>query len=53
VIASDTMFDCRAGFQVKLSDENIAEIECPSVVTMATNFGTKIDINWLCVNDSD
>jgi len=22
-------------------------------VTMATNFGTKIAINWLCVNDSD
>jgi len=23
------------------------------VVAMATNFGTKIAINWLCVNDSD
>ena len=22
-------------------------------VAMATNFGTKIAINWLCVNDSD
>jgi len=28
----------------------------PAVLTdvdMATNFGTKIAINWLCVNDSD
>jgi len=28
----------------------------PSVlrdVAMATNFGTKIAVNWLCVNDSD
>jgi len=28
----------------------------PALVTdvaMATNFGTKIAINWLCVNDSD
>jgi len=23
------------------------------VVAMATSFGTKIAINWLCVNDSD
>jgi len=38
---------------VKLSDEDIAEIECLSVVAVATNFGTKIAINWLCVNDSD
>jgi len=22
-------------------------------VTMATNFGTKIAVNWVCVNDSD
>jgi len=22
-------------------------------IAMATNFGTKIAINWLCVNDSD
>jgi len=30
---------------VKLSDEDIAEIECQRVVAMATNFGTKIAIN--------
>jgi len=41
------------GFRVKLSDEDIAEIKCPRVVAMATNFGTKIAFNWLCVNDSD
>jgi len=40
-------------FGVKLSDEDIAEIECQRDVAMATNFGTKIAINWLCVNDSD
>ena len=38
---------------VKLSDEDIAVIECLRVVAMATHFGTKIAINWLCVNDSD
>ena len=38
---------------VKICDEDIAEIECLRVVAMATNFGTKIAINWLCVNDSD
>jgi len=32
------------GFRVKLSDENIVEIECLRVVAMATNFGTKIAI---------
>ena len=37
---------------VKLSGEDIAETECLRVVAMATNFGTKIAINWLCVNDS-
>jgi len=41
------------GFRVKLSDEDIAEIECLRVVAMATNLGTKIAINWHCVNDSD
>jgi len=52
VIASDTMFGYRGWvFGVKLSDEDIAEIGCLRVVTMATNFGTKIAINWLCVND--
>jgi len=28
----------------KLSDEDIAEIECLRVVAMATNFETKLDI---------
>jgi len=40
---SDTVFG------VKLSDEDIAKIECLRVVVMATNFW----INWLCANDSD
>ena len=52
-IASDTQFDSRQGwvFGVKLSDEDIAEIECQRVVAMATNFGTKIAINRFCVDD--
>jgi len=37
----------------KLSHEDIAEIECPRVVAVATNLGTIIAINWLCVKDSD
>jgi len=53
-IASDTQFDSRGlVFEVKLSDEDIAEIECQRVAAMAANFGTKIAINWLCVDDSD
>ena len=52
MIASDTQFDSRGGFSgVKLSDEDTAEIECQRVVAMATNFGTKIAINWLCVDE--
>ena len=48
------LYYSRGGFSgVKLSDEDIAEIECQSFVAMATNFGTKIGINWLCVDDSD
>jgi len=42
-IASDTLFDSRSWFfGVKLSNENIADIECLRVVAMATIFGTKI-----------
>jgi len=41
------------GTGVNLSDEDIAEIERLRVVAMATSFGTKIAIRWLCVNDSD
>jgi len=44
MIASDTQFDRGWVFGVKLSDENIAEIECLGVVAMATNFVTKIAI---------
>ena len=55
MLASDTLFDSRGWvFGVKLSDENIvAKIECLRVIVMARNFGNKIAINWLCVNDSD
>ena len=41
------------GFRVMLSDEDIAEIQCQRVVAVATDFGTKIAINWLCVDDID
>jgi len=53
MIASDTQFDSRGWvFGVKLSDEDIglAVIECQRVVAIATKFGTKIAINWLCVD---
>jgi len=54
MIASDMLFNSRGWvFGVKLSDEDIAEIECQRVAAVATNFGTKIAINWLCVDDSD
>jgi len=54
MIASDTQFDSRGWvFEVKLSDKDVAEIECPRVVAMVANFGTKIAINWLCLDDSD
>ena len=32
------------GFRVKLSEENIVEIDYPRVVAMVTNFGTKVAI---------
>jgi len=49
IIASDTLFDSRGWiFGVKLSDKDIVEIECLTVVAMATNFGTKIAILVLC-----
>jgi len=32
------------GFWVKLSKENLAEIECLRVIAMANSFGTKIAI---------
>ena len=51
--ASDSLFDYGAGFRVKLSNVGIAEIEGLRDVAVATNFGTKICYNWLCVNDSD
>ena len=38
---------------MELSDEDIAEIKCIRAVAMATNFGTKIAVNYLCVSDSD
>jgi len=40
-------------FGVKLSNEDISNIECLRVITVATNFRTKIAFNWLGVNDSD
>ena len=54
MIAGDTLFDSRGWvFGVKLSDDDIADIECLRVIAMATNFGTKIAVNWLCVNNSN
>jgi len=51
MIASDMQFDSRGGFLGSSYDPmKTAEIECLRVVAMATNFWTKIAINWLCVN---
>ena len=51
---SDTLFDSRGWvFGVKLSDEDIASIECLRVIAIATNFVINIATNWLCVDDSD
>jgi len=52
MIASDTLFDYRSGFSGQAIRKEIAEIERLRVVAMATNCGSKITINWLCVNDS-
>jgi len=41
------------GFRIRVSEEDIAKIECLRVVDMATSFWNKVAINWLCVNDSD
>jgi len=48
MIASDTLFDSRGWvFGIKLSEENIVEIECLRVVAMATHFGTKIALTGI------
>jgi len=51
--ASDTLFDSRGGFSGSSYLMKTAKIERLRVVAMATSFGTKIAINWLCVNNSD
>jgi len=46
--AGDSLFNSYGWvFGVKLSDEDIAEIECPRHVAMATNFGTTLAANGL------
>jgi len=47
--ASDSLFDSRGRFYgVKLSREDIAEIEGLRAVAMGSNFWTKIAITGLC-----
>ena len=44
------------GLCARMDRRNLVLDGDPAVLTdvvMATNFGTKIAINWLCVNDSD
>jgi len=38
--ASNSVFDSMSGFFRSNSDEDIAEINCPKHIAMATNFGT-------------
>jgi len=49
MIASNTQFDSGGGF----SGSIYPEIECQRVIAMATDFGPKVVINWLCVDNSD
>jgi len=44
-VAMATLFDSRGGFSGSSHPMKTAEIECLRVVSMATNFGTKIAIN--------
>jgi len=45
IIASDTLFDSRGWvFGVKLSDEDVADVEFLRNFATVTNFGTKIAI---------
>jgi len=53
MIASDTQFNSRGGFSGSSYPMKTADIECQRIVATATNFGTKIAINWLCVDDSN
>ena len=39
MVTSDTLFDLGVGFRVRLSDEDIAKIECLRDAAMATTFG--------------
>jgi len=53
MIAIDTLLDSRGGFLGSSYPMKTAEIEFLRVVAMTTNVGTKIAINWLCLNNSD
>jgi len=44
MIASNTPFDSKGGFSGSSYPKKIVEIECLTVVAMATNLGTKIAI---------
>jgi len=44
-VAMATLFDSRGGFSGSRHPIKTAEIECLRVVSMASNFGTKIAIN--------
>ena len=48
--ASNSLFDFRVGFRgqaLKLSNEDVAEIESLGDVAMASNFGTTLPANGL------
>ena len=53
MIGSGTLFHSRGGFLGSSYPMKTAEIERLRVVAMATNFGTNIAINWLCVDNSN
>ena len=41
------------GLWARMGHRDHGGLEVLRDIAMATNFGTKIAINWLCVNDSD
>jgi len=53
MIASDMLFDYRGGFSGSSYAMKTQPRSSVRTVAIATNFGTKVAINWLCVNDSD
>jgi len=53
MIGSNMLFDSRGGISGSSYPMKTSRDQVSKVIAMATNFGTKIAISWLCVKDSD